>query len=67
MGREEHEWSFLYACRSYYSYINKLAVEYNYIVGRRIEIFLRLKADGKIVVFVTSVASFAKVLYVNKS
>ena len=37
------------------------------IVGRRIKIFLRLKADGKIVVLVTSVASFAKVLYVNKS
>ena len=35
--------------------------------GRRIEIFLRLKADGYIVVLVTSVASFAKVLYVNKS
>ena len=38
-----------------------------YSVGRRIKIFLRLKADGKVVVFVTSVASFAKVLYVNKS
>ena len=37
------------------------------IVGRRIKIFLRMKADGKVVVFVTSVASFAKVLYVNKS
>ena len=37
------------------------------IVGRRIEIFLRLKVDGKIVLLVTSVASFAKVLYVNKS
>ena len=37
------------------------------IVGRRIKIFLRLKADGKIVLLVTSVASFAKVLYVNKS
>ena len=36
-------------------------------VGGRIKIFLRLKADGKIVVLVTSVASFAKVLYVNKS
>ena len=36
-------------------------------VGRRIKIFLRLKADGKIVSLVTSVASFAKVLYVNKS
>ena len=36
-------------------------------VGRRIKIFLRLKADGKIVVLVTSVASSAKVLYVNKS
>ena len=38
-----------------------------YSVGRRIKIFLRLKANGKIVVLVTSVASFAKVLYVNKS
>ena len=38
-----------------------------HIVGRRIEIFLRLKVDGKIVLLVTSVASFAKVLYVNKS
>ena len=37
------------------------------IVGRRIKIFLRLKTDGKIVVIDTSVASFAKVLYVNKS
>ena len=39
----------------------------NSTVGRRIKIFLRLKADGKIVLLVTSVASFAKVLYVNKS
>ena len=36
-------------------------------VGRRIKIFLRLKADGKIDVINTSVASFAKVLCVNKS
>ena len=36
-------------------------------VGRRIKIFLRLKADGKVVLLVTSVASFAKILYVNKS
>ena len=37
------------------------------IVGRRIKIFIRLKADGKIVEIDTSVASFAKVLRVNKS
>ena len=36
-------------------------------VGRRIKIFLGLKADGKIVVIDTFVASFAKVLCVNKS
>ena len=36
-------------------------------VGRRIKIFLRLKADGKIVVIDTSIASFAKVLCVHKS
>ena len=36
-------------------------------VGRKIKIFLRLKADGKIVVIDTSVASFAKVVCLNKS
>ena len=57
----------VYVCMHVYVCVCMYVCMYVCIVGRRIKIFLRLKADGKIVLLVTSVASFAKVLHVNKS